>query len=139
MTKREYRENAFLLLFEASFRDDTPEELYALAEEIEEIRVDNKVRALVEGVLDKQEELDAIIGSFSPKRSVSRIPRINLILLRMALYELQYIPKTPVNVVVSEAVGISQRYTFQEDTGFINGVLGAYVRSLPPREKPEEA
>ena len=139
MTKREYRENAFLLLFEASFRDDTPEELYALAEEIEEIRVDNKVRALVEGVLDKQEELDAIIGSFSPKRSVSRIPRINLILLRMALYELQYIPKTPGNVVVSEAVGISQRYTFQEDTGFINGVLGAYVRSLPPREKPEEA
>ena len=53
----------------------------------------------------------------------------------MAIYEIRNIPETPVNVAVSEAVGISQKYTYQEDTAFINGVLGAFARSLPPREK----
>ena len=93
------------------------------------------MRALVEGVLSQAEELDAIIASYSPKRAVSRIPRVNLILLRIAIYEILNVPETPVNVAVSEAVGISQIYTYQEDTAFINGVLGAYTRSLPKREE----
>ena len=129
MTKRQRRENAFLLLFESSFRDDPPEVIYAAAEDVGEIEVDEHVRALVEGVLDKQEELDAIIAAYSPKRAVSRIPRVNLILLRIAIYELLYVKETPVNVAVSEAVDISQKYTYQEDTAFINGLLGSYLRS----------
>ena len=135
MTKRQCRENAFLILFEASLRDDAPEELYRAAEEVGEIEVTSQVRALVEGVLAHAEEIDSIISSYSPKRAVSRIPRINLILIRMAIFEIMHIPQTPVNVAVSEAVGISQKYTYQEDTAFINGVLGAYTRSLPPREE----
>jgi N utilization substance protein B len=142
MTKRQCRENAFLLLFEASLRDDSAEELYRIAEETEEIIVDQEVKSLVEGVLSHAQELDEVIAAYSRKRAVSRIARINLILLRMAIYELQSRPETPVNVVVSEAVGISQKYTYQEDTAFINGVLGAYTRSLPQKEEtapaPEE-
>lgn len=138
MTRRQYRENAFLLLFEASLRDDTPEELYAVAEEVEEITVDAHVRALVEGVLSHTEEIDSVIASYSKKRAVSRIARMNLILLRMAIYEIMYMPQTPVNVAVSEAVNISEKYTYQEDTAFINGVLGAYTRSLPKREPAAE-
>ncbi len=137
MTKRQCRENAYLILFEASLRDDTPEELYAIAEEVEEITVDEHVKALVEGVLSHAEELDEIIASYSKKRAISRIARINLILLRMAIFEIKYMPETPVNVAVSEAVGISQKYTYQEDTAFINGVLGAYTRSLPKSEDKE--
>lgn len=136
MTKRQCRENAFLILFEASLRDDAPEVLYRAAEEVGEIEVNDHVRRFVEGVLSQAEELDTIIGSYSPRRAVSRIPRINLILLRMAIYEIRNMPQTPVNVAVSEAVGISQKYTYQEDTAFINGVLGAYTRSLPKREEP---
>jgi len=128
LEKRQCRENAFLLLFEASFRNDTPEELYRAADEVGEITVTDGVRTLVEGVLEKQEELDAIIAAYSPKRALSRIPRVNLILLRIAIYELLYVEKTPVNVAVSEAVDISQKYTYQEDTAFINGLLGSYVR-----------
>ena len=138
MTKRQCRENAFLILFEASLRDDAPEVLYQAAEDVGEIKITDRVRELVEGVLSKTEELDGIIASYSPKRAVSRIPRINLILLRMAIYEIRYIPQTPVNVAVSEAVGISQIYTYQEDTAFINGVLGAYTRSLPKREETQD-
>lgn len=138
MTKRQCRENAYLILFEASLRDDTPEELYAIAEEVEEITVDDHVKALVEGVLSHTDELDEVIASYSKKRAVSRIARINLILLRMAIYEILHMPETPVNVAVSEVVGISQKYTYQEDTAFINGVLGAFTRSLPKREDPAQ-
>lgn len=135
MTKRQCRENAFLILFEASLRDDSPEALYRAAEEVGEIEVNDHVRTLVEGVLSHVDEIDGIISSYSPKRAVSRIPRINLILIRMAIFEIRYMPGVPVNVAVSEAVGISQKYTYQEDTAFINGVLGAYTRALPPREE----
>ena len=138
MTKHQCRENAFLLLFEASFRDDTPEELYSVAEEIAEIEINGNVKKLVEGVLSQSDELDKIISSYSTKREINRIPRINLIILRMAIYELLNIPETPVNVVVSEAVGLSEIYAIAEDTAFINGVLGAYVRTLPERSKPQE-
>ncbi len=137
MTRHQCRENAYLILFEASLRDDTPEELYAIAEEVEEITVDDNVRQLVEGVLSHTEELDGIIASYSKRRAVSRIAKINLILLRMAIYEIKYMPQTPVNVAVSEAVSISQKYTYQDDTAFINGVLGAFTRSLTKREKAE--
>jgi N utilization substance protein B len=53
----------------------------------------------------------------------------------MAIYEILHMPETPVNVAVSEAVHISEKYTYQEDTAFINGVLGAFARSLPKREE----
>ncbi len=140
MNRRQCRENAFLLLFEASWRnDDSPEVLYRAAEEVGEIEVNDDVRSFVEGVLANTDELDTIISSYSPRRALSRIPRVNLILLRMAIYEIMHTPQTPINVAVSEAVGISQRYADQEDTAFINGVLGAYTRSLAPREgKPQE-
>ena len=139
MTKTQCRENAFLLLFEASFRDDPPEELYRIAEDVGEIEINDRVRSLVEGVYAQKEELDEIIASYSKKRAVGRIPRVNLILLRMAIYEIRNIPETPVNVAVSEAVNLAQKYTYQEDSAFINGVLGAYTRSLPPRDETEAA
>ncbi|MBR2913006.1 MAG: transcription antitermination factor NusB [Oscillospiraceae bacterium] len=137
MTRHQCRENAYLILFEASLRDDTPEELYAIAEEVDEITVDDNVRKLVEGVLAHTEELDSIIASYSKKRAVSRIAKINLILLRMAIFEIKYMPQTPVNVAVSEVINISQKYTYQDDTAFINGVLGAYTRSLPKHEESD--
>ena len=82
-------------------------------------------------MISQADEIDKIIASYSTKRAVNRIPRINLIILRLAIYELLNIPETPVNVVVSEAVGLSEIYAIAEDTAFINGVLGAYVRTLP--------
>ncbi|MDE5792524.1 MAG: transcription antitermination factor NusB, partial [Oscillospiraceae bacterium] len=122
------RENAFLILFEASFRDDSLEELFALANEIDEIEVNSQVKEFVNSIISKTQDLDEIIAVYSPKRALSRIARINLILLRMAIYELKYCSETPVNVVVSEAIRLSELYASSEDTAFINGILGNYTR-----------
>ena len=123
MSKNQYRENAFLLLFESAFQDSTPEELFALAEETGEIKLTEKIQNFVKGVMSQTEELDKIITAYSRKRS------LNKVLLRMAIYELQTFPDLPVSVVISEAVRISEVYATPEDTAFINGVLGSYARN----------
>jgi N utilization substance protein B len=128
MTRREVRDCAFKIVFEQLLRNDDVEELFEIADEVDEITVDDQVRGLVLGVVEHAEELDAIIGKYSKSRAVSRISKLNLAILRLALYEAIYEENTPVNAAISEAIKLSQTYTYQEDTSFINGVLGAFSR-----------
>ncbi len=130
MTRREIRDNAFKLVFEQLLRDDDIEELYEIAEEIDEIEINDEVRKLVDGTLEHREEIDNIISGYSKSRSISRIPKINLAILRIAVYESKYDDNTPVNAAISEAIKLAATYTYQEDKSFINGVLGAYSRDL---------
>lgn len=129
MNRREVRDCAFKLVFEKLLRDDPIEELYAIADEIDEITVNDDVRALVEGTLAHGEELDGIVAEYSAKRGLSRIAKINLAVLRIALFEILYDDKTPMNAAINEAVLLSQTYAQPEDTAFVNGVLGAYARA----------
>lgn len=127
--RRDVRESAFILSFEMLFRDDTAEEIFNTAEENETVFVDDEVKALVNGVTEKKDELDSIISKFSNKRSIDRIPKINLAILRLAIYEALYDEKVPVNVAISEAVTLAQKFAQEPDIAFINGVLGSYARS----------
>ncbi|MCD7891326.1 MAG: transcription antitermination factor NusB [Ruminococcus sp.] len=136
MTRREIRDSAFKLVFEQLLRDDDIEELYDIAEEIDEITVNDEVKKLVDGTLLHKDELDEIISGYSKSRSLSRISKINLAILRIALYESIYDDNTPMNAAISEAIKLSMVYTYQEDTSFINGVLGAFSRD---RNKGENA
>ncbi|MBR1863546.1 MAG: transcription antitermination factor NusB [Ruminococcus sp.] len=134
--RREIRRSAFLLCFEKLFHDEGLEELFESAQILDDIiPVDEEVKALVRGVTDKQEELDAIIARYSDKRAVSRIPRINLAVLRLAIYEALYDDKVPVNVAISEAVYLTETYAFDADVSFVNGVLGSFAKSLDKEEK----
>lgn len=127
------RESAFIIIFEKSFSDDDLDTIFENAlislDDDKEIVLNNDVKALVSGVYDKSEELDKIIAKFSNKRSFERIPKINLAILRLALYEANYDDKVPVNVAISEAVLIAKKYAQKPDVSFINGVLGAYSRN----------
>ncbi len=130
MTRREIRNCAFILIYEKLLRDDPIQELYETADEIEEITVNDSVKILVESVLEKAEELDGKISNYSTTRSITRIPKINLAILRIAFYEILYDDLTPVNVAINEAVLLSQAYSYKEDTAFINGVLSSFAKSL---------
>ncbi|MGN0620696.1 MAG: transcription antitermination factor NusB [Porcipelethomonas sp.] len=130
MTRREIRDSAFKLIYEKLLRDDTIEELYETAEEIDEIILDDKVKEIVEGVFSHAQELDEIISGFSKTRGISRIAKINLAVLRIAVYEIMYDEKTPVNAAINEAVLLSETYSYKEDTSFVNGVLSSFAKSL---------
>ena len=137
ISRREIRDSAMKLLFETTMRDDPIDSLYAIAEEIDEIIVNDDVRALVDGTLAHQDELDGLIQKYSPKRSIRRIPKLTLSILRLALYEIGYDDLTPTNAAISEAILLAENYSYyEEDVRFINGLLGAYARDLA---KPETA
>ncbi len=139
MTRREIRDSAFKLVFEQLLRDDDIQELYDIAEEIEEITVNDDVKKIVEGTIAHADELDSIISGYSKSRSISRISKLNLAILRIALYEAIYDENTPVNAAISEAINLSMVYTYKEDTSFINGVLGAFSRDHQKEEAAENA
>ncbi len=131
MTRREVRANAMKLLFAYSMRDDDMDALYHIAQDDAdaEILVDDAVKELADGTLAHLNELDAEICRLSPKRNISRIPKLCLAILRLALYEILYDDGTPVNAAVSEAVLLAEQYTSaDEDIRFINGLLGAFTR-----------
>lgn len=129
LSRRNIRESAFLLIYEKSFGNYKLDELFNIAEESENIKVNDEVKKIVKGVFEHLEELDNIISQFSQKRSIERIPKINLSILRLAIYEAKYSENVPVNVAISEAVAIAEKYAFDTDAKFINGALGAYSRS----------
>ncbi|HPY84055.1 MAG TPA: transcription antitermination factor NusB [Ruminococcus flavefaciens] len=130
MSRREVRDSAFKLVFEQLLRDDDIQELYDIAEEIDEITVDDQVKAIVDGTLAHREELDHIVENYSKSRKLARISKLNLAILRIALYESLYDENTPVNAAISEAMVLANTYTYSEDASFINGVLGAFSRDL---------
>lgn len=131
MTRREVRDCAFKLVFEQLLRDDDIEELFEIADEVDEITVDDQVRELTSGVVNHGEELDDIISRYSK----SRISKLNIAILRIALYEAIYEENTPVNAAISEAIKLSQTYTYPEDISFINGVLGAFSREYSKKSE----
>ena len=135
ITRREIRDSAMKLLFETALRDDPIDVLYEIAEEIDEIIVNEEVRFLVNGTLAHQEEIDALIQKYSPKRSISRIPKLTLTIIRLAMYEIMYDEGTPTNAAISEAVQLAENYTYyEEDVRFLNGLLGAYARDLDKKD-----
>ncbi len=86
---------------------------------------------LVTGAVRHAKETDDIIEKYSPKRELDRIPGISRAVLRLALYELKYCLDTPESVVINEAVEMTKRFSLPDDSRFINGLLGAYIRENP--------
>lgn len=95
------------------------------------------INALVNGVRDCREELDAIIEQFSHGWKLSRISRTALAVLRVALYEILYMPEIPAAASINEAIELAKGYDEPETVRFINGILGGFMRSRG--EAAEEA
>lgn len=133
--RREIRQSAFLLSFEKLFLDDDLDKIFESAEALNEfIPMDDEVRRLVRGVFDRQEELDGIIAKYSDKRAVNRIPKVDLAVLRLAIYEALYDEKVPMNVAISEAVSLTEKYALDPDISFVNGVLGSFSKDNKKEE-----
>lgn len=131
LTRHEVREAEFLLLYEKTFRDESIAELITIHEQDFEYKCSEEVEKTVLEIEEKIPEIDEVISKFSTRRSISRIPRVNLSILRLAIFEILYRgDSVPRNVAVNEAVGLAKAYAQEPDFKFVNGVLGAFTRSL---------
>jgi N utilization substance protein B len=89
---------------------------------------------LVQGVWSERDSLDEAIGAASKGWRVSRMPPVDRNILRMALWELRHHERTPVPVVISEAVRLAKMYSTARSGGFVNGVLAKLVPERPTGE-----
>ena len=128
MSRRKSREQAFALLFEKSFNDATIMDLAENAQDAREMVVEPFALLLATGAEEKLAEIDARIDAFSHKWSRDRISRVALAVLRLAIYEMEYEDETPVSVAINEAVELAKKYGGDEDSSFVNGVLGGISR-----------
>ena len=86
------------------------------------------INSVVEGVTEHVDELDSLIASYSPSREIDRIARVDLCILRVALYEMRYCTDTPESVAINEAVELSKIYGGEESPAFVNAILGKLSR-----------
>lgn len=131
MTRRQAREAAFALLFELTFSDEGMEAVLQDAKEAQTLPEDAFALKLASGAADKLEELDRKIEAASDKWKMTRISRVSLSVMRLALYEVLYCEEIPVSVSINEAVELAKKYGTDEEASFVNGVLGGVVRSCP--------
>lgn len=131
MTRRQAREQAFILTFEKSFHPEiTVEELISMAVEARYLQTDEFAVLLANTADERQPEIDSIIEKNAIGWKKDRISRVSLSLLRLALCEMLFIEEVPTNVSINEAVELAKLYASQEDAAFINGVLGTTARQL---------
>lgn len=89
------------------------------------------VKTLLQGVLDKQAELDAKLQPLAPDWPIDQIGRIDRAILRLGLYELLFSADTvPHKVVINEAVELAKAFGSDNSGKFVNGVLGTAYRAL---------
>ena len=132
MSRREARVAAFELLYQLGFRNEPLEEqkkMYLEVHPLEDADV-AYFDAIVDGVSKEQDELDAIYSKYLKDWKQSRLPKVDVVLLRIAVYEMLHIEDVPVNVSISEAVVLTKRYSSEESKGYINAVLGKVGNEL---------
>ena len=83
---------------------------------------------LTQGVIADKSNLDAIVSEFSKSFKLSRIYRLDLAALELALWEMKNLD-TPQPVAINEAVSLVKKYSTEKSVSYVNGILAAYVRS----------
>ena len=129
ITRHQMRENAFLLVFEKNFSDDSVEEILDTARECDAIEVTDQVEEMFRGVVGHLDAIDAAIAPLLKKWTKDRISKVSLAILRLGVYEILFVDDVPDDIVVSECVKLATTFAYDDDVSFVNGVLGAIVRS----------
>jgi N utilization substance protein B len=88
--------------------------------------------ALVTGVIERRDEIDACIQECSTNWSLERIGMVERNILRFAIYELCFLPDIPPNVTINEAVEVAKKYGTDEAPAFINGILDRVKHAVGP-------
>jgi N utilization substance protein B len=146
MTRANARELAVHLIYSQGFTGEEPDVVVATRLEKEyykQLSAENEVYEerptgtqlayidnVVAGVANRQEMLNAEIQKYSIGWDVARISRLARSVMQLAIFEILFVEDVPTGVAVSEAVRIAKKYDGDDTGAFVNGILGAFARSL---------
>ena len=122
--RREARERALELLYEAEIKDTSSVELISALP----VAPDAYSVQLAEGVVEHRVEIDELLRDHARGWSLERMPAVDRALLRLATYELLHEQEVPVGVVISEAVELASEFSTDDSGRFVNGVLSAIAK-----------
>ncbi len=128
-SRREARERALSLLYEAEVKGLAPETLLGELP----LAPDPFVGDLVAGVSKQQALIDDLIARYAIDWALERMPAVDRNVLRLAVYELLERPDVPVAAVISEAVELAKRYSTEESGRFVNGMLSSIATEARPQ------
>lgn len=145
MTRTTAREIAVHFAFELGFTNESAEQLldktltpeaFASIAQVEPLYQEFPdqdqlayIRKVVRGVGEHGYELDLEIEKYAKGWKFSRLPRTATAIMRVAMYEVLYMPEIPNKVAINEAVEIAKGYEEPEVVRYINGILGTFVRT----------
>jgi len=114
------------VLFQLEGSDDAPEEvlLYHAAEGASSDDVTNFGRQLVQGVIDNQARLDAILTETSEHWKLEQMAKVDRIILRIAIYEIAIDRKVPTKAAINESIELAKTFSGDESGRFVNGIRG---------------
>ena len=118
-SRRQARERALSLLYEAESKDQSPAAVLAGLP----VAPAEFATELVTGVGAHIDELDKWITSYAKDWTIDRMPALDRALLRIGVFELLHRPDVPTGAVISEAVELAQRFSTDESSRFVNGML----------------
>ena len=138
--RRKSRELALQILFSMDRLDENRavpmEEFFSALEAPAEAREFSS--ELVAGVIEHVKEIDAKIAEVSSNWKLSRMGRVDLNVIRIAVFELFYCRDIPPRVSINEAVDIGKKYGTEKSGAFINGILDNIYHELPEEDREED-
>ena len=133
MTRRELRENTFIMLFHKEFyeMEEMKEQCELYIEKISPLseKDEKYVCDRVFDIMDKLADIDTDIDDATEGWNLSRMSKVDLSIIRLAYYEMRYDEDVPMQVAINEAVEIAKIYGGDNSPSFINGVLGKLAKN----------
>jgi len=144
MTRRDARRHAFALVFQLPFHNEATVEALAEAKKWYYDGLDGDpdspnrpkgknadyIDRAVWGVFDRRQQIDSVIDNFLRDWDLNRINKIDLAIMRLAIYEMLCEPDVPLGTAVNEAVELAKEYGSDDSPSFVNGILGNVSRSI---------
>ena len=131
MTRRELRENVFKMLFRVEFfgAGELSDQLVLFGEEVDHV-TDKDFQYIAEryrDIYNHLSEIDEAINEVAKGWKTTRMGKVDLALIRLAVYEIRYDDEIPFKVAVNEAVELAKQYGTNESPAFVNGILAKFA------------
>ena len=127
MRRSKVREHIFKMLFSIGFdAADADEQIELYLEQVEEASEEERgyMRKKVKDIAAHEEEIDAMINEHTTGWKTGRMNKVDLSVLRLAVYEMKWDDEVPVKVAINETVELAKNFSGDEGPAFVNGVLG---------------
>lgn len=136
MTKSEKRKFTFELLYSLEIQKDAQKdykeqiEMFLTENNIKQTSIENYIFSTVKGIITNQEEILKLISkNLKQGWDITRVSKIDLTILKLAIYEIIY-TKLPYKIVINEVVEIAKKYGDDSSPVFVNGVLANVIKQI---------